>query len=147
MEAGAPDHIRHIEDASILEARQAIGSADDPSNSMNAGSSKTFRLHADERACAMANLGGRKGQGRDGTTRPRFFGVFGGGAALGAGAESESEVIRQTDLGLLKNLHDCNPVGFRQARVLLGPILAAENLPHSCVDRIARLIRQSVEGR
>src|SRR5919198_5549554 len=48
-EAGAPDDVRYVEDAVVLEQRQTVARADDAAASLDARVGEVFRLDADQR--------------------------------------------------------------------------------------------------
>src|SRR5215471_15846405 len=46
--AGAPDDVRDVENASVLQRRESVHDATDPRHALNASSREIFRLDADE---------------------------------------------------------------------------------------------------
>src|SRR6266496_2534496 len=57
MKPSAPDDVRHVKNAAVLEKRQTVPRADYTGRSLNACSSQVFRFDSDERSAAVQHPG------------------------------------------------------------------------------------------
>src|SRR6266542_1102221 len=56
VEAGAPDEVRHVEDATVVQHGHSVAHAGDPCDALDSGGCEVLRLHPDQRRRARGEL-------------------------------------------------------------------------------------------